>query len=362
MGGRRTFAACALTALALLCGQARGAGEAGQLRLVPVARGLDSPVYVTAAPGEQGRLYVVEQAGVIRVLSGGRLRAEPFLDIRRLVSFGGERGLLGLAFHPGYAKNRRFFVHYTDRRGDTRLVEYRSNGRRGLPGSARILLGEDQPYGNHNGGQLAFGADGRLYIGLGDGGSGGDPHNFGQRFVNKLGKIWKLNVDRPGATPQMVAYGLRNPWRFSFDRENGDLYIGDVGQGDWEEIDYVARGDRRLKNFGWAVYEGNERYSDREPLGVGELTFPIAVYDHGQGCTVVGGYVYRGRAVPALRGRYLYGDYCSGIVWSLRVEGGRATGVRREAIRVKSLSSFGEDANGELYAVSLGGTVYKIGS
>jgi glucose/arabinose dehydrogenase len=328
--------------------------------LTPFASGFDEPVHLAAAPGEKGRLYVVEQAGVIKVLVGRRIRARPFLNIISKVSSGGERGLLSVAFHPRYAKNRRFFVYYTDTNGDTRVVAYRSNGTVALPSSARVIFAEKQPYPNHNGGQLVFGPDGLLYIGLGDGGSGGDPDNNGQTLRTKLAKIWKLNVDRPGAKPQLVAYGLRNPWRFSFDRANGDLYIADVGQGEWEEIDYVARADRGLKNFGWAAYEGNARYDSRALLPGGKLTPPIAVYSHDEGCSVTGGFVYRGREQPNLRGRYYYGDYCSGNVWSLRVQGGKAVDLRREDFQVPGLTSFGEDNAGGLYAVSHSGRIFKV--
>jgi glucose/arabinose dehydrogenase len=207
-----------------------------------VVGGLGGLTHLSAPAGEPGRLYVVEQRGVIRVVEGGKLRRQPFLDIHTRVSCCGERGLLSVAFHPRYAKNRLFYVDYTDTAGNSRVVEYRSNGRTAILSSARQVFYERQPFPNHNGGQLAFGPDGLLYIGLGDGGSGGDPNNNGQTFQTKLAKIWKLDVNRRGAQPQLVEYGLRNPWRFSFDRATGDLYIGDVGQSAWEEIDYVARG------------------------------------------------------------------------------------------------------------------------
>jgi glucose/arabinose dehydrogenase len=327
-----------------------------------VARGLGPLTHLAAPAGEPGRLYVVEQRGVIRVIERGRLRAQPFLDIPARVSSGGERGLLSVAFHPNYAKNRRFFVDYTDTAGNTRVVEFRSNGRRAILSSARQLFYERQPYSNHNGGQLVFGPDGLLYIGLGDGGAGGDPQNNGQTFRTKLAKIWKLNVDRRGAQPQLVAYGLRNPWRFSFDRANGDLYIADVGQGDWEEVDYVPRAQLgTVMNFGWAVYEGNTVFdSGRTPDPRGPLVRPVEVYSHSEGCSVTGGFVYRGKAQPDLVGRYFYGDYCSGTVWSLRMAGGKATDVRREPYRIAGLTSFGEDVRGGLYAVTANGTVYRI--
>jgi glucose/arabinose dehydrogenase len=330
------------------------------LRLVQVASGLDSPVDATAPRSEPGRIYVVEQAGRIVVVQGGRVRAEPFLDIRGLVRSGGEQGLLSVAFDPRYAQNRRFYVDYTDVNGDTRVVEYRSDGVRAVPGSARQLLFVDQPYPNHNGGDLVFGPDGRLYVGMGDGGSGGDPQNRAQNPRSLLGKLLALNVRAARPTPQMVALGLRNPWRFSFDRANGDLYIGDVGQSDWEEIDYTRRRSPGLENYGWDAWEGRARYEPK-PLGGGRLVRPIVVYGHGPGhCSVTGGFVYRGRLVPAARGRYFYGDYCTGVIWSTKVVGGRARGVRREPFRVRLLSSFGEDARGELLAVSQAGWVYRL--
>jgi len=328
-----------------------------------VARGFDAPTHVTAPASEPGRLYVVEQAGVIKVVNGGRVRAQPFLDIHNLVSSGGERGLLSVAFHPRYATNRLFYVYYTDTDGNTRVVQYRSDGTRAIPSTARQLFFEQQPFPNHNGGQLAFGPDGLLYIGLGDGGSGGDPNNNGQTFTTKLAKIWKLDVNKPGSEPIIAEYGLRNPWRFSFDRATGDLYIGDVGQGNWEEIDYVARANLgRLNNFGWAVYEGRSPFDQNRAIDKrGTLVFPIAVYGHALGCSVTGGFVYRGKARRDLVGRYFYGDYCSGTIWSLRVKKGKATGLRREQFTIPGLTSFGEDARGGLYAVSgTNGTLYRI--
>jgi glucose/arabinose dehydrogenase len=358
---RRPLAAACCVAVCLAASAAAGPG-AGSLRLTKVVSGLESPVYVTAPPGEPGRLYVVEQPGVIRVLDHGRLLATPFLDIRPLVLAGGEQGLLSVAFHPGYARDHRFYVDYTDRNGDTRVVEYRARGAQALPDTARQLLFVDQPYPNHNGGQLQFGPDGRLYVGMGDGGSGGDPEDRAQNLGVLLGKLLRIDVDSASPAPRVAAYGLRNPWRFSFDAR-GDLYLGDVGQGDWEEIDYLAAGTlgRGLVNFGWNRYEGRAVYDQANPLDTrGRLVWPVAVYGHGEGCSVTGGYAYRGSAVPAMRGRYLYGDYCSGTIWSLRIVAGKATGVRREAIRLPNLSSFGEDARGELYLVSLGGSVYRL--
>jgi glucose/arabinose dehydrogenase len=355
-----SLAAAAAVVLTSGVGGACARGERAALSLRPVATGLDSPVHVAAPRSEPNRLYVVEQPGRIRVVVNGRLRAEPFLDIRGQVGSGGERGLLSVAFHPNYAKNRRFFVNFTGRDGHTRVVEYRSNGVRALPRTARRWLFVRQPYGNHNGGQLAFGPDGRLYVGMGDGGSGSDPHNHGQTPGTLLGKLLVRNVNVPRSRWQLNALGLRNPWRFSFDRANGDLYVADVGQNAWEEIDYTPRaGVRQLRNYGWSAFEGQARHSGRG-LARGRLVQPIHVYGRNEGCSVSGGFVYRGRGLPAQRGRYFFGDYCSGNVWSLRVVSGSARGLRREPFQVDALTSFGEDARGELYLVSHRGTVYRL--
>jgi glucose/arabinose dehydrogenase len=359
--GALLHAAC--VALALCSAATPHARGAGSVSLKPYVSGFSSPIYVAAPRNERDRIYVVEQGGVIKAVIKGKVRARPFLNITNLVTSGGERGLLSVAFHPNYAKNHRLYVDYTDRNGDTRVVEYRSDKRfdHVLTSTSRELLFVAQPYPNHNGGQLQFGPDGQLYIGMGDGGSGGDPGNRAQSLSTMLGKLLRINVNQQGAKAQVYAYGLRNPWRFSFDRSTKDLYIGDVGQNAWEEIDYLKRGTKPLTNFGWHVYEGNASYeSDQEPNTAGKLVFPIAVYAHGPECSVTGGYVYRGTAVPSIKGRYFYGDYCSGKLWSLKVSGGKATSRRTEPFSVPELSSFGEDARGELYATSLGGTVYRF--
>ena len=291
----------------------------------PVVTGLAQPTYVTAAPGEPDKLYVVEQDGQIRTVEGGKITGT-FLDISGRVRSGGEQGLLSVAFSPGYIQNHRFYVDYTDRNGDTRVSEFKSDGTRGLPSSERLLLFVKQPYANHNGGQLEF--------------------------------------DARGSSWQIVGYGLRNPWRFSFDRATGDLWIADVGQGAWEEIDFRAKAKiGALANYGWSRYEGKAVYDSAKPLRkLGNLVFPITVYGHDAGaCSVTGGYVYRGSAVPGAVGRYFYGDYCNGRIWSFNASGGRASAQRQEPFRVPSLSSFGEDGNGDLYAVSLeAGTLYKL--
>jgi glucose/arabinose dehydrogenase len=359
---RRLLLAClavvALAGASAAVAVARG-DHASTLGIARIASGFQRPVYATTPRSEPGRLYVVEQAGVIRVLVKGKLRAQPFLDIRsRVGSDGNEQGLLGLAFDPAYATNRLFYVDYTDKSGDTRIVAFRSNGARAIVSSARQLLHIAQPYSNHNGGMVAFGPDRKLYVGMGDGGAGGDPGNRAQNPNDLLGKL--LRVDTLGrAAPGIRALGLRNPWRFSFDRRTGDLYIGDVGQNAIEEIDYASAGSTDLLNFGWRVYEGRSVYEEGE-LGPGVLAPPIAQYTHDDGCTVVGGYVYRGKAVRSAAGRYFYGDYCSGIVWSLTVRDSNVSSPRREVFKVPELSSFGEDAAGELYLVSLGGSIYRL--
>ncbi len=335
---------------------------AGPLRLERLVTGLEAPVDATAAPGEPNRVYVVEQGGLVRVLDRGRLRSRPFLDIRDDVRAGGEQGLLSLAFHPAYAENGRLYVDYTNRNGDTRVVEFRVNseGTAVAAGTARELLAVDQPYSNHNGGQLAFGPDGLLYVGMGDGGAGGDPENRAQDLRSPLGKLLRLDVDGGNEEWKTAAYGLRNPWRFSWDRATDELYIADVGQSAREEVDWLPGPPDELVNFGWDVWEGDRRFEEKEPNTAGRLVEPVHVYGREEGCSITGGYVYRGRALPRVAGRYFFGDYCSGRVWSLRVENGRARGLRRAPFRVEALSSFGEDAQGELLLVSLAGTVYRL--
>ena len=319
-----------------------------------VASGFVQPIFVTGAKGEPGRLYVVEQGGRILVLQNGRRRPAPLLDLSGVVTAVGEQGLLGLAFHPSYPKVRKLYVQYTARNGSTKLVEYRTNGNRAS--APRLLFSSADPYANHNGGMLAFGPNGRLYFTMGDGGSAGDPENRAQNMRSLFGKL--LSLDVATKRVRIEALGLRNAWRFSFDRANGDLYIGDVGQGEIEEIDYIRNGSAGLENYGWDVYEGRSTYEDKQ-LGPGKLVQPVAQYTHDNGCSVTGGYVYRG-SNAALRGRYIYGDYCSGIVWSFKLSGGKATGLRRERFKIGGLTSFGEDTAGELYGVSHGGTIYRL--
>ena len=333
------------------------AANPSSLRLVRVAGGFSTPIFATQAPGEPKRLYVVEQPGRIRVVENGKVRATPFLDIRGLVSSGGEQGLLGLAFPPDYARSRVFYVNYSARaNGATVVARYRVRSGRAVPASATTILRVSQPYSNHNGGHLVFGPDRYLWVGLGDGGSGGDPENRAQNMETLLGKMFRLDVRRASPQPEIVALGLRNPWRYSFDRRTGDLWIGDVGQNAVEEIDRWPRPGTELVNFGWDVYEGSSRFEDKA-LGPGRLVQPVAEYGHGGGCSVTGGYVYRGPAIPRISGRYVFGDYCSGNIWSMPAAGGPA---RLESVRLAGLSSFGEGLRGELYAVSHEGAVYRF--
>jgi glucose/arabinose dehydrogenase len=334
------------------------AGGALALRLVTVARGFSEPVFVASTPSQPRRIYVVEQIGRIRVVQRGRVLPTPLLDIQELTEARGEQGLLSMAFHPKYATNHLFYVDYTDNQGDTRVVEYRARPGRS-PQRVRELLFVDQPYANHNGGQLEFGPDGYLYVGMGDGGSGGDPQNRAQNSSSQLGKLLRADVSQTRPRWEMVALGLRNPWRLSFDRGTGDLYIGDVGQNDYEEIDFTPRSSPGLENYGWDVYEGNHDFEDKQP-GQGKLVFPVYEYSHDEGCSVTGGYVYRGSRVPAAQGRYFFGDYCSGTVWSLVIRDGKASDVRRHSFRVDSLSSFGQGVGGQLYLVSHEGTIYRL--
>ena len=352
--------------------------EGLRLELRPFARGLDGPVLLTHAGDGTGTLYAVEQGGRIRTMDGrGELASEPFLDISARLTAGGEQGLLGLAFHPRFGSNGRFYVNYTDRQGDTVIAEYRARGGRADRGSERVLLRVDQPYANHNGGHLTFGPDGLLYIALGDGGSSGDPHDNGQSRETLLGKLLRIDVDggqpygvpagnpfvrTQGARREIWALGLRNPWRFSFDRETGALFIGDVGQGAFEEIDVEPPGSRGGLNYGWNRMEGDRcfRGDDCDRRG---LTLPVAQYREAGDCAVTGGYVYRGERHERLRGAYLFADYCSGRIWALpAAEALRGPTDHRLVAETDGLiSSFGEDESGELYLVDHGGTIFSIG-
>ncbi len=351
---------------------------APQLTARLVASGLDRPLDLQSVAGDREWLYVVEQGGRILALRNGQPQAAPFLDVSDRISAGGERGLLGLAFHPRFPSNRRFFVNYTDRAGDTHISEFHAvSSDRADPGSERELVFVRQPFANHNGGGLAFGTDGMLYAGLGDGGSGGDPFGNGQRLDTLLGKMLRLDVDggspyaipadnpfrtAAGARAEIWAYGLRNPFRFAFDRATGDLYIGDVGQNEREEVDLGLASRKGGENYGWNIMEGLQCYRPASGCNRAGLTLPIHDYGHDAGCSITGGVVYRGCLMPALAGTYFFGDFCSGSVRSLRVSGGRATDLRTWSgiAGLHSISSFGVDADGEVHVVDYGGSVYRL--
>ena len=327
-----------------------------------VAAGFNSPVFVTSAPGDPDTLYVVEQQGTIRIVRGGRIIGT-FLNISSIVESGSERGLLSMAFSPHYATNHLFYVSYTNLRGNSRVAVYRSANGRGVRSSGRILLAVHQPYENHNGGQLEFDKRGYLYAGFGDGGSGGDPEQHAQNMRSDLGKLLRSRTRTPDGHWKIVELGLRNPWRFSFDSKTDNLWIGDVGQDTWEEVDFRGASKLdRLANYGWSRYECDSVYDAGHTYSnVGQKKRPALVYKHVDGqCSITGGYVYRGSAVPTARGRYFYGDYCTGAVWSFSSGKWGRTSSPVASGNVPSLSSFGTNGHGELFALSLNGTLYQL--
>jgi glucose/arabinose dehydrogenase len=370
---------CAL--LLLLAVAPLGAQDAANVRLTEVADGFNRPLYLTHAGDGSGRLFVLEQGGRVYILQEGQRLDTPFLDLTTLVSadansFGyTERGLLGLAFAPDYATSGIFYVNYTDRAGDSVVARYRVSADANVADSvsAEIILTVDQPYANHNGGHLAFGPDGYLYIGFGDGGSQGDPQGNGQRLDTLLGKLLRIDVSgetgytipadnpfvgTPDAQPEIWAYGLRNPWRFTFDRATGDLYIGDVGGSAWEEINFQPADSTGGENYGWSLFEASQA---RTAAGSDGLTMPIAEYSHSEGVSVTGGYVYRGERIPDLQGIYLYGDFGFGTIWAAWRD---AVGAWQSAVYIANsgqvISSFGEDEAGELYIVNYSGLVMRL--
>lgn len=350
--------------------------QTGALSVEPrvIADGFDQPLFLTAPPGDP-RLFVVEQVGRIRIVADGAVAEQAFLDIRDQVRSGGERGLLGLAFHPDYAANGRFFVNYTDRNGDTKIVAYQVSADRNAadPASATTLLAVDQPAANHNGGWLGFGPDGYLYIAMGDGGGSGDRFGNGQNPESLLGKILRVDVDAGspyaiprgnpfaggGGAPEVFVLGVRNPWRPAFDGE--DLYIADVGQNQWEEISVITTDDAGA-NLGWNLMEGSECFRESS-CDQADLVLPVHAYSHELGCSITGGYVYRGSAIPELAGSYFFGDYCSGRVYSFTYSGGRARDLvdwSEKWGRVGDITSFGVDSDGELYATVAEGRLLKF--
>ena len=321
------------------------------------------PLYVTAPPGDTSRLFVVEKGGLIRIVKDDVL-AEPFLDLSASVSSGSEQGLLSLAFDPDYRRSGKFYVDFTDADGTTKVSEFsvRDDDPDRADANSRVdLLSVPQPYSNHNGGQLQFGPDGLLYVGMGDGGGTGDPEGRAQNPDSLLGKILRLDVASK-ADAEIYALGVRNPWRFCFDRDEGGLWIADVGQDEREEVDYLPPGTPPGANLGWNGYEGSREYdaATARQLDRDKLVWPVAEYGHDMGESITGGYVYRGTAIPALRGHYLYADFVSGHVWAMQGPNGEPRLLEGADRRIESISSFGEDARGELYLTSLDGSVYRI--
>jgi glucose/arabinose dehydrogenase len=347
------------------------AAIAGKVKLELLTRDTTEAVGIVAVPDEApGRLFVVEKRGLVRTLRGKTFDPRPFLDFTNRVSLeyrdNGERGLLGLVFHPRYTKNGRFYLNFTDKNGDTRVVEMRVDKKfpnRADLSSERQILFVDQPYANHNGGGLAFGPDGKLYVALGDGGSANDPMGNGQNGKTLLSKLMRIDVEVANAAPEVIGRGLRNPWRYTFDRKTGDLYIGDVGQFLFEYVHVVGANDLVGHNFGWSLMEGFHCFQS-EACDVKGLTPPVVEYPHSEGCSITGGSVYRGKALPELTGVYFYADYCTALLRSFRWKNGHATESWdwKRALdpdsRLARLASFGEDQNGELYLVSHEGPIY----
>jgi glucose/arabinose dehydrogenase len=354
------------------------AAQQPQIALQRIAGGLNMPLDIVHAG--DSRLFIVLQRGQIVIYDGTQVLPTPFLDISSLVSCCNERGLLGLAFHPRYAQNGFFFVYYTRPNGDIALARYSvsaANRDRADPSSsASVLIISHTEFANHNGGNLVFGPDGYLYLGPGDGGSGGDPNNHAQVLSQLLGKILRIDVDTlpyriPGsnpfrnnmnARPEIWAYGVRNPWRFTFDRETADLLIADVGQDTWEEVDFQPATSMGGENYGWRLMEGNHCYNPPTNCQTPSLVTPILEYSHQEGCSITGGYRYRGARYPLMRGIYFFGDYCSGTIWGATQQS-NGTWTRQTLLTTSpklAISTFGEDVNGELYVADLNGVVYHI--
>ncbi|HMU61698.1 MAG TPA: PQQ-dependent sugar dehydrogenase [Gemmatimonadales bacterium] len=376
-------AATACLGLFLMCG-----GDAptttlppgtASVRLEQVVTGLNMPVLVTAAPGDTGRIFVVEKGGKVRIIEHGSLLPTPFIDLSGRVTTGSEQGLLGMAFHPTDGRVvLSFTVAGSTGGGTSRIATFRTGADPDVldPATEQVVLEVAQPYGNHNGGNILFGPDGYLYAGFGDGGSGGDPQGHGQNRDDLLGSLLRLDIDhgapytipatnpfvgQPNMRGELWNWGLRNPWRFSFDRATGDLYIADVGQNEWEEVDVQPAASAGGENYGWAIMEGDHCYKS-STCNRGGLVMPVIEYGHGDGCSITGGFVYRGSAIPELVGTYFYGDYCNGWIRSFVYRNGSVTDAQSwPTLDTKQqITSFGEDARGELYVVLASGTIYRI--
>jgi glucose/arabinose dehydrogenase len=375
-----TLAWIVVSGLAL--GSATALWAAPKVELQLLANFDGDPIGIAHAGDDSGRLFIILQDGRIMIYTPGGVLPAPFLDISDRVSCCGEQGLLGLAFHPDYAQNGQFYVDYTDKNGDTHVSRFLVTGNPNVadPDSEKPVIAIDQPFSNHNGGQLQFGPDGYLYIGMGDGGAAGDPGNRAQDLGELLGKLLRLDVDHgnryaippdnpfvdvPGARPEIWAYGLRNPWRFGFDRATGDLLIADVGQDDWEEIDFQRASSPGGENYGWRLMEGKSCYNPPQNCNDGSLTLPIIVYPHFDngdfiGCAVIGGYRYRGPSFPALTGIYFYGDDCTGRLWAAFKRGGSRHVVQIAQTGLE-ITSFGEDDDGDQYMTEIASNgLYKL--
>lgn len=381
---RRTPYVLALAALFLLVGCIFPSSRpvtASTIALERVGPTFSQPLLVVATPAHPDALFVVEKIGRIQVLMAGELQSEPLLDIRGQVSSGFEQGLLGLAFHPDFAANGLFYINYTDLAGNTQIVRYQAapGTLTADPATATTLLSIEQPAANHNGGMLAFGPDGYLYIATGDGGRAGDPWGNAQNRGTLLGKLLRIDVDTgtpyavpptnpfvddSSARPEIWAFGLRNPWRFSFDRQTEDLYIADVGQNAWEEVNFEPAGHPGGRNYGWNTMEGTHCYPESANCNRDGLVLPVIEYSHQAtgGCSITGGYVYRGKALSSLYGHYIFGDYCSGEIWAATPGANDSLGNMTSLLRTDlQISSFGEDNDGELYVTDIrGGGVYRI--
>ena len=382
--------------------------EERNLSSVLIADGYKKPVFITSYPNNAKLLYIVEQAGLIKIINDGKKLSRPFFDINKRVVNpnrpGDERGLLGFAFHPNHTNNGKFYINYMDNDGNTIISEFSTNSElRANHKSERIILKLKQPYGNHNGGDIQFGPDGYLYISIGDGGKAGDPLNAGQDLSSLFGKIIRIDIEQkpygiPKSNPffgqkgkreEIWAWGLRNVWRFSFDKQTGDKYLADVGQNKWEEVNFEPASSKGGLNYGWRIMEANHCYDPKENCPTEGLIKPIIEYPNDanhpafafriieelsfsetdvEGCSVTGGYVYRGQKIKSMQGQYIFGDYCSGNIWTLRVVNGKAINFknRTEEINIGGgefttyISSFGQDSDGEIYIIDYNGGIYKL--